>query len=191
MTNRPIAMTLPTAKRVQELVRQSPSPKVGFGGKGGVRQVSHVRVTGLVQGMDRVYTGMPTVYRPDEDTWEEFDECIVSDANGDCLDIGKRYGAVRYGILEVSGTTYRYFKTLGCSCAVCSSSGSGSGSGSSSSSGGGGNTFCVLDDVWCESGGVSGNQKSISGYITIGGTRYAVTFVEGSDCGSASGSSGA
>lgn len=190
-----------TADRLGEILNVTPGDKGGHVAGGGVRQVIHVRVTGTVVDpkLTKTYKGVACAYDSALQQWDEYSECYVKDPNNECLEIGKRYGAERYGIYtDGDGIEHPFFVTLGCACASCSSSSSAKSSSSSSSnsasdrSGSGGsssgNSFCVLDDVWCQSGGVSGNKKSIRGTVTINGVSYGVTFSEG-DCGGASTSS--
>src|SRR5262245_46970824 len=83
-----------TAEKLRQLIRDFvPGRKGGNGQSGGARVVAFVEVTGPVD--DGWYPCVPTNYLSYSDSWEDYLPARVNGANGETLEDGKRYLALR------------------------------------------------------------------------------------------------
>lgn len=174
-----------TKQEIENVLLEKPGNNQSKPGRGGpVRQVCSVRV---VTWDDTTKRGTCVVEELNGNTlaWESFgtaSQTILKSANDETLTVGKRYPALRYG--NYGGT----YTTMGTAvfCAYTFPF-----SASSSASSGSGNGVCILDDVWCQGGGVYGNEVRLTGYVSIGGVQFPVTFSTASGgCGGGSTSGG-
>lgn len=174
-----------TADRLIDKLDERPGASKGGALRGGpARQDCFIRV---VSWNDTTKQGTCVVDEFNGSTlsWEsvgDSSQTLLLAANNETLTTGKRYFAVRYG--NNSGT----YSTMGTAVFMAVSPSIGGGSSGSSGSG---NGVCLLDDVWCNNGGVYGSEVRLTGYVSIGGTQFPVTFQTSTNgCGSTSGSGG-
>lgn len=186
-----------TADKLSALLGESPGPaRPGTTWGSGGRQLGHVLVEGA-GGVTGTYYGSALAYDVEQRLWKHYDYVTILEPNEEHLDIGKRFGAVRYGWSQAEK---RYlFVTMGQpSLPSSSSGGGGSQSDASSSSGGSGSGGgsggwsdggsdgggsdgsdsgpVVVTDVYCDSGGVAGEKKRLTGTVTVNGRSYQVVF---------------
>lgn len=166
-----------TADKLQDLLDERPGAVKGGANRGGpARQDCFIRV---VTWDDTTKQGTCVVEEFNGSTlsWAsvgDASQTILKSANDERLTTGKRYLAIRYG--NNSGT----YSTMGAAVFVAVSPSIDGGSSASSGSGSG---VCVLTDVWCDKGGVYGDVQKLTGYVSIGGSNYPVTFQLGGGCG--------
>jgi hypothetical protein len=160
-----------TAEKLSELIAQTPGGAVGHKGGAPSRQVSHVIVLAEEGGE---YLGKATSYNTDIENWIIYnDEIVIREPNQEKLTVGRRYLAVRSGLID---DLYFFVTQAVNSEDTNNNPGSSSGSSSGSSGSGSGAGLCVLTDVYCEAGSLMGVAQQLTGTVTIGGVSYPVTF---------------
>ncbi|QEL14831.1 hypothetical protein [Limnoglobus roseus] len=93
-----------TARRLERFLDSQSTRGVGTITSSASRLTTYVTITTDADS-DDVYRGVPEAYLPRIQVWEGFSECLVLEANGGKLEVGKRYLGIRYGFAAMSSSS--------------------------------------------------------------------------------------
>lgn len=89
-----------TTARLKEVLSLYKGTRFGYGGKSSSsRNVTHVRITTELSGGES-WIGIPAAYISEDDSWEDYEDSLVIDANGHTLEVDKTYLAIQAADLD-------------------------------------------------------------------------------------------